>query len=178
MSWTEPKTWNIGEELNVQKLNTYLRDNENYLLSRPKHVITHRNYDVDISASLSVNNPIPVDDSVYTLQLDLKSDKIQVWMMATCMVNNITTTRGIAFDFLLNDTIYLSSMTSTALGRGLVSMGAKTAVVRQQLSFITNISGLTPGLITLKWRWQSFGATIGGIIMRTNAFLQIGVMEI
>lgn len=35
MAWTSPRTWSVGEVLTAALLNTHLRDNLNFLKSRP-----------------------------------------------------------------------------------------------------------------------------------------------
>src|SRR5215475_4560022 len=43
MGWTSPPSWVAGNVIGATDLNTYVRDNTNYLLARPKTVIKRDN---------------------------------------------------------------------------------------------------------------------------------------
>ena len=84
MAWTTPKTWARNDPLNADNLNTFIRDNQNYLKSQADAAanVVHRVRTVSGSnVSLATN-----DDVFGSPLLDLTIAKASANVLAGCQV--------------------------------------------------------------------------------------------
>lgn len=170
-----PRNLLVGEGLTITKLNRYVRDNTNYLFSRPMRVVTSRNLSNLIVTSPT---PVPIDDSLYALKITMVGNEAKIWIKGLFMTDNATTTQGAAFDFLIDNFFYASSMNSSPHTRGLTFvLGKTTANYEQSFYCETIVQNLSPGIHTFKPRWfRLIGST--ATLIRSGALFQVGVMEI
>lgn len=168
MSWTNPKTWVLNEALTASDLNTYVRDNFSYLLNRPADIFTGSASDRTL-VTITSTTPVAVNN-VNTLSINIASTRVEIWVFARVAID---ATRLGRLDVFVDNSYYVSSLTSTALTNGLWADRAISAN-GPKASFKVILDGLTPGTHTFQLRaWVNAGQIIIAI-----ANLQFGVKEV
>ena len=153
MGWSTPATFSTGQLIGATDLNTYVRDNTNYLLARPKNAIKRDNNANYTSTSTSF---VDIDGTNLAIVLSISGTTVLLNFQAVYTYNGGTYVTA-AFDFTVDgsryaaggvDGLMLSPNTSTGKD-GFISM---TALV----------TGLSAGSHTFKVQWKAQTAgTIG-----------------
>ena len=140
--WTTPSTWVDNELVTASKLNTHVRDNLTYLYDRPKHIIT-----------INTNNQVTgftsttfaaINDGLLTLTLTTTGRPVEL----NAAFHISSTGNSFFFDWLIDDTIWASSGTTTALTGGVWRVNTGDTMVNST----TVYSGLAAGTHTFRPR--------------------------
>ncbi len=155
--WIAPIDWAEGQPLtatDLNKLSTMFR----YLYDRPSVVATVRGSGSDITTASTTN--VAVDDGQFALTLVTTGSALRIEL--DCHVAHSVAANFIAFDVLIDDTNYASSMTGTPATQGLWSPRIPTAAGIYPFSgaHVLTLGQLTPaGSHTFKLRWRTQAAT-------------------
>lgn len=150
MTWTAPKTWS-SEPLTSNDLNTYIRDNQNYLKNRFDN---HNDYLVDESADYTTTSTVFVDVDATNLALTVTTDGGDVLVgFAGNSANNSTTSAGrmTYFNIAVDGVDYFGDDGVIAVTRFYDTPG--------NASFVVLIEGLSAGSHTFKLRWKTATGT-------------------
>jgi len=132
MAWSTPKQWEYGDTLLASDLND-IADNLRYLNSRPKNITrTLTGTTVQISSVTSWQQ-------LYTASLILGDNVNCLFNLRFPYVASDTATRNLYLDILIDNNLYLSSLTSTP-----TSFGAYIVA-------FTQASQITPVAFTAIW---------------------------
>ncbi len=145
MAWTSPKTWS-SEPLTSLDLNTYMRDNQNYLKDR-----------LDSSVSTIVSGAIPltttstafVDVEPSRLSLQLRTHGGEVLLGFTGTVECRQLSHSVYFNVAVDGVDYFAD-------DGVTSLRIDHATTRRHkpLSFVLLIPGLSAGQHRFTLRWK------------------------
>jgi hypothetical protein len=172
MSFTTVPTFTPGQVITATDLNTYLRDNEGYLLNRPSQIIlrdNNANYTNSVTGSFA-----NIDGTNLAITLNFSGSLAYVWLqgVASGSVAGVI----IDFDFTLDGTR--------------VGAGGANGLYNFRSPGTNGVGGIyyaalvaiTPGSHTLKpvWSPQTGTATLysGANSAGTDYLVQFGVMEV
>lgn len=111
MAWSTPKQWEFGDSLLASDLND-IADNLRYLYDRPKNITrTLTGTTVQISSVTSWQQ-------LYTSSIVLGNNTNCLLNLRFPYVTSDTATRNLYLDILIDNTLYLSSLTSTPTSFG------------------------------------------------------------
>jgi hypothetical protein len=122
MSWQTPDTWQLGDGVSATRLNK-VSDNLEYLLKPDMFLSTIRNASDITKALTTYTAPVAVDDTQFTLTFAAKANTRLLIGISLPYVISATAVRTIRFDWLMDDTTYLSSNTTSPLAGGLFNTG-------------------------------------------------------
>ena len=149
MAWTSPKTWS-SEPLTSLDLNTYVRDNQNYLKDRLDNSAGSL-VSGDTFLSTTSNQFVDVDADKLSLTLVTHGGDVLVGFTGTVQC---TRPGGASyFNVAVDDVDYVADdgiVRDTAVN----TTGANR---HAPLSFVVLISGLGAGSHTFKLRWKTSG---------------------
>lgn len=173
MTWYDPRVWQSGENLTATKLNEQLSGNMNYLFQRPRSIVTVRD-GTDISlVAQSTGVFVEVDDSVFTLEIETFGGDVRLFANFSVFVTGASS-RHLIFDWLIDDTDYVSSLTPSALNKGVWDNTIASAQYEMvELDII--VEGLEAGVHTFKLRHS---CDYAASIISAEAVIQVGAMEI
>jgi hypothetical protein len=143
MAWTTPATWTPGQVVTASDLNTHLRDNLNFLFSRPNSVIKRDN-----NANYTTTSTSFVDVDGTNLKITLTITGSVVLLAFTVMA-----TSNAIFDILIDSTRYASGGNDGLLA----AQDASSA--RGPVSAALLITGLSAGAHTFKLQWKAVTGT-------------------
>lgn len=121
MAYTDPKVFVTGEPLLAADLNE-ISDNVRYLFSPNRAIVTNRNI-----TNVTVTGTSWAAVSGFRLSLDVTSGR---WLEIGLHIASAafdTITRQCQFDIFIDDTNYLSSLTTTPLTNGLYAVSSSAA---------------------------------------------------
>src|SRR5258706_5274648 len=95
MPWSTPPTFTSGQVITATDLNTYLRDNPNYLLSRPKNAVKRDNNANYTTTSASF---VDIDGTNLSITLSVSGSAVLLAFSGTVNASSTHT----AFDFTVN----------------------------------------------------------------------------
>lgn len=147
MAWTTPITWSSNAVVTAAQLNTHIRDNENYLLSRNNSQIIRNN-----TAAYTTSGAFAAIDTT-NLSITLTMTTTKVLLILTGAASNSTAGQETDFDFLIDGTRYGNSYT-----RGLSGFYAPG----NNYYFAVNvavIATVSTGSRTFKPAWRAGGGT-------------------
>src|SRR5258705_10834049 len=110
MPWSTPPTFTSGQVITATDLNTYVRDNTNYLLSRPKNAVKRDN-----NANYNTTSATFVDIDGTNLSITLSINGSAVLLAFSGTVNS--SSNQPSFDFTVDGT-----RVGSAGGDGLMSI--------------------------------------------------------
>ena len=172
MSFSTVPTFTPGQVVTATDLNTYLRDNEGYLLNRPAQIIlrdNNANYTNNVAGSYA-----NIDGTNLAITLNFSGSLAYVWLQG--VVSGSAAAVAIDFDFTL-DGLRVG-------GAGLNGLYMSRTVGTGTLSgiYYAALVAVTPGSHTFKpvWSPQSGTATLysGANSAGTDYLVQFGVMEV
>jgi hypothetical protein len=143
MGWNTPKTWTPGEALSASELNDNLRDDLNYLLSRPGDGVQ---YDNGANYTTTSDTFTPVDGTNLSITLTTAGGKIACGFSAVCP--GLTST-VMDFDITVDGT-----RIGAAGANGLYRAATPGSNLDFQVSFTVVKTGLTPGSHTVQVVWK------------------------
>src|SRR5260370_40838420 len=112
MGWSSPATFSTGQLIGATDLNTYVRDNTNYLLTRPKTVIKRDN-----NADYTTTSTTFVDIDSTNLAITMTISGSAVLLNLQAGAGYTGALQVAAFDFQIDGTPYASrGVSGLALG--------------------------------------------------------------
>jgi hypothetical protein len=144
MAWSTPPTFTSGQVITATDLNTYLRDNENYLLSRPKNFVKHDN-NADYTTTSS--SFVDIDGTNLTITLTLSGSA--VLLSFTAVIND--SSNQPAFDFTVDGTRVGGSTD------GLMTISGGNG--RYCATMVALVTGLSAAAHTFKVQWRAVSGT-------------------
>lgn len=147
MAWTTPITWSSNAVVTAAQLNTHIRDNENYLLSRNNSQIIRNN-----TAAYTTSGAFAAIDTT-NLSITLTMTTTKVLLMLVGTASNSTAGQETDFDFLIDGTRYGNSYT-----RGLSGFYAPGNGYHVMVN-VAVIATVTAGSRTFKPCWRAGGGT-------------------
>jgi hypothetical protein len=143
MAWTTPATWTPGQVVTATDLNTHLRDNLNFLLSRPNNVIKRDN-----NANYTTTATSFIDADGTNLKITLSITGSAVLLGFTLMASNNS-----RFDLLIDGTRYDSGALEGLLG------APDASLTLAPVSASVLVAGLSAGAHTFKLQWRATAGT-------------------
>ena len=144
MTWTTPKTWS-SEPLTSLDLNTYMRDNQNYLKDR---LDNGAGSFVSGAALLTTTATEFVDVDADKLSLTLETHGGDVLIGFTGTVQSQLSSGASYFNVAVDDVDYVAD-------DGILRDSAASANRHGPISFVMLISGLNAGSHSFKLRWKT-----------------------
>lgn len=163
--WTDPKTWLEGEKLTADEINEQLRDNLIWLFEK--------NYDmVQVSgvSDYQTTSLTPVTNGVLILNINKVRDDTVLRFGGTWSVYSNIASAFIYFDIRMDNSIYLSSGTTTPAAAALLRYQQDTANVVSQISLEAWIDNIDAGLHKFELMWYVGSGT--GTMNTTNTIAQ------
>src|SRR5258708_21260142 len=160
MGWSTPATFSTGQLIGATDLNTYVRDNTNYLLTRPKNAIKRDNNANYTSPSTSFGD---IDGTNLVIVLTTYGSTVLLNFQGVYDYSAGPYVTA-EFDFTIDGNSYASAgvdglmlSPNTATGKdGFISMTAL-------------ITGLSAGSHTFKVQWKAQAAGTVGLYAGNNA---------
>ena len=150
MAWTSPKTWS-SEPLTSLDLNTYMRDNQNYLKDR---LDTGAGKLVSGDSAITTSSSSFVDVDAEKLSITLMTHGGDVLVGFTGTVQTQNSNAAAFFNVAVDDVDYVTD-------NGVIRVTAAHSGGGNRhypLSFVVLISGLAAGSHTFKLRWKKSGS--------------------
>lgn len=155
--WQGPSDWAGGLGITATELNK-ISNNLRYLFAPARAVATVRGAGSDITTTSTTITA--VDDGQFALSLDTCGRDILI--MLNAHVAHSVAANFVAFDVIIDDTNYASTLTGTGATQGLFSHRNPTAAGIYQCSgqHIIPAGSISPnGIHTFKLRWKAQAAT-------------------
>lgn len=115
--WTTPRTWVTNEPITKEKLNA-ISNNLSYLMKPSVEYSTIRGTASDVSVTALIAAPGDIDNASYQLSVELSGARdVTCRFRGTGGHATLAATWG--FDVFIDNTTYLSSLTTTPLANGL-----------------------------------------------------------
>src|SRR5260221_2313750 len=147
MGWTSPPSWVAGNVIGATDLNTYIRDNTNYLLARPKTVIKRDN-----NANYTTTSTTFVDIDGTNLAASITISGSVLLMGFVGMVNIGGTLANTPwFDFTIDGTRYASAGNDGLIRAPTPASGT---VQDTPVCILGIATGLSAGAHTVKVQWK------------------------
>lgn len=148
MAWSAPKTWS-SEPLTSTDMNTYIRDNQNYLYNRLENT---SKYELDEGSDYTTTSTsfVDVDGSNLALSLTTTGGDVLVGFIGTVKHD---TNNGAIFCNISVDGVDYFSNDGLFFNRNLDLGDYRT------FSFVVRITGLANGAHTFKLRWKTSTGT-------------------
>lgn len=154
--WSSPRTFVAGKALTATQMNE-ITNNISYLYTRPQKLITVRGSGANpTTASTSFGDV----DAQFSFSLETSGGAVEFNLLA--MLSNTTLNTLTAFDILMDNTTYLSSLTNTALNGGIWSWKENVAayIDSAKVTPYRVEAGVIPaGIHTYKLQWRVSAGT-------------------
>ncbi len=144
MAWTRPKTWS-SEPLTSLDLNTYMRDNQNYLKDRLDNSIDRV---LDTTLSIKTTSQEFVDVHATHLSLTLTTLGGDVLVGFTGSVTMSASDGDVYFNVAVDGVDYVDD-------DGIMRASSTGANRHGPISFVVLVTDLSAGSHTFKLRWKS-----------------------
>lgn len=154
MTWTDPKTWSIGEALTAALMNIQLRDNLNALKDAPED-----NYIINEASDYTTasNSFVDVDATNLKLTITTTGGDILIGFF------------GFFYHTTLNATINLEVTrdgVAIAGDDGLTGQRFSSANARENIAFNYLLTGVTAGTYEFRLQWKT---TAGNVSLSAGA---------
>ncbi|MFQ3536758.1 MAG: hypothetical protein SNJ58_12870 [Aggregatilineales bacterium] len=148
MTWTTPTTWSAAQVVTATQLNEQLRDNLNYLISRPHGRVLHT-----AASNYTTSSPsfADIDPTNLSLSLTLSGSAVLVGFSGL-----VETGSGVMACFDLS----VDGVRFTAAPHGLVAPYILAGVPRWPVSYTVLVVGLTVGSHVFGPMWCAVGGSI------------------
>lgn len=144
MAWTTPLTWSAGSVVSAANLNEQVRDNHNYLISRPHQRIIRAVSDYSTTSTTFVN----IDATNLSIDLTTSGTAVLVGFNGV-----IRQTESVYLDLNVDGTRYAN--TTNGIGIATISSTAN-----DQLSgFVVLVTGLSVGSHQFRPMWRVASGT-------------------
>jgi hypothetical protein len=162
MAWTTPITWTAGTVVGAANLNEQLRDNFNYLLSRPRQAIKRTaGADYTTTSTSFVN----IDATNLSINLTMSGSAVLVAFSGV-----LRQTESVFLDFSVDGTRHAN----TSNGIGVATL---TSTANDQLAGYTIlVTGLSVGSHTFNAMWRVASGT--GVLRAINSPVFFSVIEV
>ncbi|PJF30840.1 MAG: hypothetical protein CUN51_06550 [Candidatus Thermofonsia Clade 1 bacterium] len=153
MPWTTPTTWVSAQVVTATQLNEQLRDNMNYLLSRPhQRIIRVASSNYTTTSTTFVD----IDATNLSITLTISGSAVLVGFSGVAEVNSGP---FYCFDFTVDGNRY------TTVSNGLLEVHTATGFIHVPASYTALVMGLTVGSHTFRpvWRATSGTATLRAV---------------
>ena len=170
VEWANPKDWLEGEKLKADEFDEQLTNNLIWLFEK--------NYDVVQVSGVSdyqTSSLTPVAVGVLTLQINKVADETVLRFGGTWSMYSNTGSAFTYFDVRMDNSIYLSTGTTSPAAAGLLRYQQDTATIGTQISLEAWIDNVDAGYHTFELVWW-VGSGISTINV-TNTIAQFSVEE-
>lgn len=173
-NWTEPQEWIAGNPITAEELNEE-SNRLRYLYDRGGQMVTVRGNGTN-PTTVSTASFAAVDDAIYAVSLETTGGKLCIDL--TAHVAHSVANNFIAFDVIMDDITYMSSLTGTALTQGIITARppAITVVYPVNVRYMVPAGIITAGVHTFKLRWKVQAAT-GTLWVSSGYMFQLAVSE-
>jgi hypothetical protein len=170
MAWTAPRTWLLLEQITATYLNEQVRDNLDYLFNRPRSII-----DIANGSNINVTSTTfaAVDDNQFTVELETAGGDVELNLRLQV---SVPANAVVAIDFLIDNTNYVSSGTSTPLTNGISTVPQTTAAVVGTTNVRAVVQGLSAGVHNFKLRMRTSTGT--AVVTLANILTQLSAWEV
>lgn len=172
MPWNGTKVWTVGEKARSTDFNDYLSDNLDYLLSRVNGTIT-------LASDISTTSTSYVDISGASVTLTIAGSQVLVIFDAIMTAwSNENIEDSFSIKIVKNGS---DEKERTYPGKGSAGEGGLTPTTRVSVTIVHLITGLTPGLNTIKLQWKhnnGVGGTGGTVKLYGTWGAQFTVVEV
>jgi hypothetical protein len=151
MAWTSPKTWNTNDVLTSTDMDTYVRDNPNYLLSGRPGGQTKRDAGTDYK--ISTNTWADIDATYFGTTITLNATRAIVSFNG--VLSGSATTIVVDFDVDVNGVRFGTAGIDGIWGVSLAGPNTN----RVPISLTQPLFNLTPGANTIKMKWKCSSGT-------------------
>lgn len=164
MPWTTPSTWAAAQVVTATQLNQQLRDNLNYLLSRP-----HQRIIRTAAANYTTTSTtfVDIDTTHLSLNVTLSGSAVLVGFSG---ITELSAGQTTCFDFTVDDVRY------TTTADGLVAGYILTGITHMPVTFTALVMGLTVGSHTFRPVWRVSSGT--GTLRAVNNPVIFWAMEV
>lgn len=169
MAWTSPITWSSNAVVTAAQLNTHIRDNENYLLSRNNNQIVRAN---GSNYTTTSGTFAAIDTTNLSITLTMTTTKVLLILSGVAYNSTAGSGGEIQFDFFVDGTRIGASYT-----RGLYGFYTPTANYWCAVN-LSIIATVTAGSRVFKPVWRTGGGT-GNFVSNTgNAAALFAAIEV
>jgi hypothetical protein len=147
MAWTTPKTW-ASEPLTSTDLNTYIRDNQDFLMTRMENNAEHT-ADESSDYTTTTQSFVDVDATNFALTITTNGGNVLVGFNGLTSTHR-TTSEGPSFNVAVDSVDYFADDGITMGG----TFGSSSH--QSPVTFVVLITGLSAGVHVFKLRWRSF----------------------
>lgn len=172
--WTTPRTWKANDVITKERLNAISND-LTYLLNPSKGLVTVRGTGTNqTNASTTF---VDLDLSTYALSVEITGSRdVNVALQGIC--SNATLAAITLFDIFIDNSIYLSSLTATALTQGVWETTQYVAanIIPVRFNLIVPAGTLSAGVHVFQPRWR-VGSGTATWYETANLFSQFSVGE-
>lgn len=151
-TWYDPKKWVTGEALNADDLEREISANLTFLRHLPRAISG------SLSVGINTNSTVFVAvDPIFKIDIAIPDGDLLVGFTAGG-VSSSAAAAEIQFDILMSDgqdSVYLSSMTSTPATNGLYRQTGGIAAARHQINLHVLLTGLPAGTYTFELYWRA-----------------------
>lgn len=166
MAWTNPKTWS-SEPLTSLDLNTYMRDNQNYLKDRLDNSAQKVVSGAELLTTTS-NEFVDVDADKFSLTLMTHGGDVLVGFTGT--LQSRVGGRGTFLNVAVDGVDYIAD-------DGIIRDNPRSQWIHAPVSFVMLVTELSAGSHTFKLRWKTAAGNTAGMDV-VNMHPQFWVKEI
>lgn len=163
--WTAPKTWEYKDALTASLYNAQLRDNLEFLKMKPRQYADLRGVANDaptvLTASWTAINDTNWVCSITTSEVD---EEVFIYFGATFVLT--TAAQRIDWDILIDNNIYLSSLTATAFTNG---VGGAYVAVSNAFYFAFRHRYVVPTVGTHTFKLRAKTTVSNSVVTMTTA---------
>ena len=152
MAWTRPKTWS-SEPLTSLDLNTYMRDNQNYLKDRLDNSVS-RIISADSNFSTSSTDWVDIDSSALSLTLTTLGGAVLLGFTGNIIISKDR--RNCYVNIAIDGVDHFADDGVTLYG----SSGEGDGHRPKPLGFVLLIPGLSAGAHTFVMRWKTQSGSV------------------
>lgn len=171
--WTEPKDWVYKDVFSAADANIQIRDNLLYLFQKPREyqmLSTAANLVVALTTAWAA-----VDDTQFTRTIVTTKDNQEVDLTLEGNGGLSVGAQYIVFDWLMDSTNYISTMTPTPLLYGTKMVYMLTAGVYYPVNFTKRVVIATAGAHTFKLRARIVTSNASLTLPTTALVVETGV---
>lgn len=143
MAWTSPKTWS-SEPLTSSDLNTYVRDNQDYLKDRLDNSVSKI---IAGTTALSTSSDIFVDIDSEKLSISLTTHGGDVLVGFTGTIKSANSSRPVSVNLAVDGVLYFAD-------NGIMNVQPQSNL-SMPLCLVMLVTGLDAGAHTFKLRWKT-----------------------
>lgn len=151
MAWTSPKTWS-SEPLTSSDLNTYVRDNQDYLKDRLDNSVS-KIITGTTALSTSSENFVDIDSEKLSITLTTHGGDVLVGFTGT--VKSLTRTRPVYINLAVDEVLYFAD---DGIAEVLVDANQS-----EPLCLVMLVTDLAAGAHTFKMRWKTTNNNVAKI---------------